>query len=112
MIRLALFALAVFFSLCACRPMAPPTDAGAVAAPSADSGSATAVVVDPAALTAAAVVIDGGTSVVMPEAKVQRTTTVTAPATPVDLKADAKAKAEAAARAAALDKVPMTPMAP
>lgn len=92
MIRLALLALAVFFSLSACRPTTPPTDAGAVPAPSADSGSAAAVVVDPAATATPAVGPDGGSAVVMPAATVKITSTPATPATPADVKPVDKAE--------------------
>lgn len=113
MIRLALFALAVFFSLSACRPTTPAADAGAPA----DGGAAAPVVVNPAAPAPAAPGSDGGAAVVMPEATVKLTPAPAAPAAPVDLKADAKAKAEAEAKAAAEakaknDTMPVPPHAP
>lgn len=71
-----LLILAVFFCLSGCRP-ATRTDP--------DAGAAAPVVVDPAAPAAPAPGPDGGSSVVMPEAKVQLTPTPAATTAPADV---------------------------
>jgi hypothetical protein len=86
MIRIALLALAVFFCLSACSPTPTSTDAGAVLAATPDGGPAAPVVVDPAPPAPPAAGSDGGTTVVMPEAKVQLGTAPAAPTTPADVK--------------------------
>ena len=67
--------LAIFFlGACADKPATP------------DSGPTAPVVVDPAAPAPAVPGSDGGTAVVMPEAKVKIDTPPTPPAAPADVK--------------------------
>lgn len=104
-----LLALAVFFSLSACRPEAPTADARAPA----DGGAAAPVGVNPAAPAPAAPGLDGGSAaLVMPEAEVNITPAPAAPAAPVDVKAEAETAANKLAAEKADKPAGIAPMAP
>ena len=75
----SMFLALAIFSLSACTAKPAATT---------DSGPAAPVVVDPAAPAALAAGPDGGTAVVMPEAKVQISPVPAAPTTPADVKTD------------------------